>query len=111
LPFEIRVPYRLGPDAAREPAVPSREDPGGGAIAWVGEDETGLTGIYAQDFAVDRDTSVTRHKLAGFSADYLSESFGLSPDGKKVTLSTLTRFGRLMIAEGVPDVEPPPRFR
>ncbi len=111
LAFEIRVPYRLGPDAGRVLAGRNRWLPGGGAITWVGEDETGLTGIYAQDFAVDKDTSATRRKLGGFSVDCLSESFGLSPDGKKVTLATLTRFGRLMIAEGVPDVEPPSRFR
>ncbi|HUL77562.1 MAG TPA: protein kinase [Vicinamibacteria bacterium] len=110
LPFEIRVPYRLGPDAGRVLTGRNRWLPGGGAIAWVGEDETGLTGIYAQDVAVDKDTSATRRKLAGFSVDYLSESFGLSPDRKKVTLATLTRFGRLMIAEGVPDVAPPSRF-
>jgi eukaryotic-like serine/threonine-protein kinase len=106
IPFEIQAHYRLGPDASRVQMGRSRWLPDGKAIAWIGEDENGRTGVFAQDFVPGRDTSSTRRKLAGFSPDYVTESFGISPDGRTLALSTLTRFGGLMIAEGVPDVEP-----
>jgi Tol biopolymer transport system component/predicted Ser/Thr protein kinase len=109
VPFEIPVPYQVGPEASRILIGRSRWLPDGKAIAWVGEDENGLTGIFAQDFVPGRDTSSTRRKLAGFARDYVSESFAISPDGKRLILSTLMRSGRLMIAEGVPGVEPPVR--
>lgn len=109
MPFQILVPYQVGPEASRILVGRSRWLPDGHAIAWLGEDENGLTGVFAQDFVPDRDTSATRRKLAGFSRDHVSESFAISPDGRRLALSTLTRSGSLMIAEGVPDVEPPAR--
>jgi serine/threonine protein kinase/Tol biopolymer transport system component len=109
LPFEIRAPYQVGPEASRILVGRSRWRPDGKAIAWIGEDENGLTGIYAQDFGPQAETTSTRRKLAGFSRDYVTESFAYSPDGKKLAISTLTRSGALMIAEGVPDVAPPVR--
>jgi len=109
LPFEIRARYHVGPDASRILIGRSRWRPDGKAIAWIGEAENGLTGIYVQDFEPQADTSSTRHELAGFSRDYVTESFAYSPDGKKLAISTLTRSGNLMLAEGVPDVTPPAR--
>jgi Tol biopolymer transport system component len=107
--FEIRVPFRLSPRGSRVLVGRSRWLPDGKAIAFVGEDENGLTGVFAQDFVPGKDTSSTRRKLAGFSLEYISESFGISPDGKRLMLSTLTQFESLMLAEGVEGVEPPDR--
>jgi Tol biopolymer transport system component len=109
VPFEIPVPYQVGPEASRILVGRSRWLPDGKAIAWVGEDDQGITGVFAQDFVPGRDTSATRRKLAGFSHEYVSESFAISPDGKRLALSTLTRSGNLLVAEGVPGVETPVR--
>jgi Tol biopolymer transport system component len=92
VPFEIPVPYRLGRGASSVFMGRSRWLPDGKAIAWIGEDESGLTGVFAQDFVPSKDTSLTRRKLAGFSTEYRSESFGISPDGKFLTLSTPSQF-------------------
>lgn len=39
--------------------------------------------------------------LAECSTDFTSESFGVSPDGKSITLAVVERSFRLMLAEGV----------
>ena len=83
--------------------------PDGSAIAFVGQDEEGRTGIYLQDFVPGQDTTSTRRKLAGFSTDYITESFGISPDGKRLTIAALEPTQRLVLAEGVPGIVPPPR--
>lgn len=79
------------------------------AIAYVGLDDDGLTGIYVQDFVPGKDTSASRRPLAGFTEDYISESFDISPDGKRLTLAVQTETYNIMIAEGVPGVVPPSR--
>ncbi|HSM13884.1 MAG TPA: hypothetical protein VLA66_07425, partial [Thermoanaerobaculia bacterium] len=43
--------------------------PGGAEVAFVGMDERGRTGIFAQEFDPERDTSQTKRKLAGFFDD------------------------------------------
>ena len=57
----------------------------GKAIAFVGQDETGATGIFEQDFVPDGDTTATRHKLAGFDPARVVESFDL--DATSVVLA------------------------
>jgi Tol biopolymer transport system component len=109
LPFEISTLYQIGPSASSVLVGRSRWLPDGRAIAWIGVDEGGRTGIFAQDFDPGRDTSATRRKLAGFSPDYVTEGFGISPDGRHATLSILSQSSELMLAEGVPGVEPPAR--
>ncbi len=77
------------------------------AIAFVGQNEDGLSGIYVQDFVPGKDTGASRRPLAGFSSEYESESFGISPDGTKLTLAAVDETFGLKIAEGVPGVAPP----
>jgi serine/threonine protein kinase len=76
---------------------------GGSAIAFVGLDDHGRTGIYAQDFVPDEDTSATRRPLAGFYDDVRAESFGVSPDGSTITLAVILETRTLMLAEEVAD--------
>ena len=80
---------------------------GGTALAFVGLDEDGRSGIYVQDFDPASDTSATRRKLAGFSNDYTTESFGISPDGRHIAIAGVETSFRLVLAENVPGVRRP----
>jgi Tol biopolymer transport system component len=102
VPFRVEVPSPL--QSTNIIFGRTRWLPDGSAVAWVGIDEQGRSGIYAQDFVPGKDTSATRRPLAGFSADYTTESFGISPNGTKVTLATLEQTIQLMLAEEVPGV-------
>ncbi len=98
LPFKIAV---LGTGTGR-----ARWMPGGRAIAYVDEDEQVRSGIYIQAFDATRETPSTRRPLAGFSFDLVTESFAFSPDGARVVIAMLESSSNLLIAEGVPGVEP-----
>jgi serine/threonine protein kinase len=107
-PFEIAV------DARRRTTVTlgrARWMPDGKAIAFVGQDETGASGVYAQDFAPGRDTTYTRRKLAGFDPDVAAESFGVAPDGSRLVVAGWVQLFSLMEGEGLPGLLAPPRAR
>ena len=102
-PFEIAV------DARRRTTVTlgrARWMPDGKAIAFVGQDEAGASGVYVQDFAPGRDTAATRRKLAGFDPDVAAESFGVAPDGSRLVVAGWVQLFSLMEGEGLPG---PPR--
>lgn len=107
VPFTIEVRYTIG-----APAIiwgRARWSHDGKKVYFVGENEKGLSGIYVQDFAPGRDTASTRRPVAGFSREYVSESFGLSPDDEFLTLSAAQNSSAVMVAEGVPGAKPPLR--
>jgi eukaryotic-like serine/threonine-protein kinase len=79
------------------------------AIAFVAQDDRGSYGIYVQDFDPARDTSATRRPIAGFYPGLATESFGISPDGKEMTLAGWEQVFSLMVAERVPGVDGPRR--
>jgi Tol biopolymer transport system component len=85
----------------------SRWRPDAEAIYFVGLDDEGRSGVFVQDFAPGRDTGSTRRKVAGFSAEYETESLGLAPDGARLTISTLHQTSGLTLAEGLAGVTPP----
>jgi serine/threonine protein kinase len=60
-----------------------------------------------------RDTSASRRPVAGFSSELMTESLGVSPAGRSLTISTLHQTSGLALAEDVAGVEPPrgPRGR
>jgi hypothetical protein len=62
-----------------------------------------------QDFDPARDTSATRRPVAGFYPGLATESFGISPDGKEMTLAGWEQVFSLMLAERVPGVDGPRR--
>jgi hypothetical protein len=77
------------------------------AIAFVGVDDQGRTGVFLQDFDPERDTSATRRPLAGFHDDLITESFDIAPDGSRITLSFVEITRKLMLAEGVNGIQMP----
>ena len=83
--------------------------PDGRAIAFVGLDDKMATGIFVQDFTPGQDTARTRRTLAGFDPDAPIESFGISPDGSRITLGSQESRYSLMLAERVPGIAPTPR--
>jgi Tol biopolymer transport system component len=102
-PFEIRVETRR---RTNNLLGRGRWMPDGKAIAFIGQDERGVAGIFVQDFVPGRDTSATRRKLGGFDAEIATESFGLSPDGRRVVISGWVQQFSLMEARGLPGLLP-----
>jgi Tol biopolymer transport system component len=105
VPFQIEVPFPAGSGNIIFGRM--RWLPDGSAVAFVGADEDNLSGIYAQDFIPGENTRHTRRKLAGFSSDFVTESFGISPDGSRLTLATLELTSQLMLVDGVSGIRPP----
>jgi Tol biopolymer transport system component len=107
LPFTIEVRYGLGaPTIIWGRARWSRDSK---SIYFIGQDRDGLSGIFVQDFAPGGDTTSSRRKVAGFSRDYITESFGISPDGRRLVISTAEELASIMVADGVPGALPPAR--
>jgi Tol biopolymer transport system component len=79
----------------------------GPALAFLGVDEEGRSGVYLQDFDPEEDTTATRRPIAGFDEHLLTESFDISPDGSRITLALLEVRRRLMLAEGLTGVSAP----
>ena len=109
------APFKVDVKADRDhPIVPGRmrwvsdcalsQEP---AIAFLGVDDEGRTGVFLQDFHPERDTSATRRSLAGFHDELITESFDIAPDGSRITLAMVEIRRRLMLAEGVGGVLAP----
>jgi Tol biopolymer transport system component len=105
-PFEIAVGARRRTTVTLGRA---RWRPDGKAIAFVGQDEEGGSGIYLQDFVPGRDTAATRRKLGRFSPDIATESFGIAPDGSRLVVAGWVQLFSLMEGEGLPGLLAPPR--
>lgn len=99
-PFEITV--SSNPNSGR-----ARWMDGGKTLAFVEMDKNGILGIYAQDFVPGKDTIATRRPLLGFDPELTTESFGISPDGKSITIAGFEVLNSLMIAEGIAGLNPP----
>ena len=105
-PFDIRIPIRR-PGAIR--IGRARWRPDGRVIVFVGQDENGVYGLFAQDFVPGKDTSPTRRPVGGFDKQTETESFGISPDGSRIVLASWERLLSIVAADGVPGISPPAR--
>jgi serine/threonine protein kinase/Tol biopolymer transport system component len=103
VPFSIR----LGATTRRVEQIAGRARwrPDGKAIAFVSVDVKGRSGVFVQDFVPGRDTASTRRQLAGFDPDWATETFAISPDGKRICLAEWEQVSSIMTAEGVPGVD------
>jgi len=80
--------------------------PNSKAMAFLGQDEHGVSGIYVQDFAPGKDTASTRRPLGGFDPEIATESFGICPDGNHLVIASWDQVLSLVMAENVPGVAP-----
>jgi Tol biopolymer transport system component len=108
VPFVIEVTW---PPSASSQILYGRArwTPDGRRIAFIGANADGRSGVYVQDFVPGRDTSASRRPVTGFAPDVLTESLGVSPDGKSLVVSTLQEYSSLTLAEGLTGLEPPRR--
>ncbi|MND08073.1 hypothetical protein D3C83_304620 [compost metagenome] len=60
--------------------------------------------MFLQDFVPGRDTSATLRPFGGFDRERATESFGISPDGRILTVAGWEQLFSLFSIEGVPGV-------
>jgi Tol biopolymer transport system component len=101
IPFEMVVPISKQTGAA---IGRLRWMPNGRSIAFLGQDDHGVNGVYEQDFAPARDTSASRRQLGGFDPENSTESFGISPDGKWLTVAASEQLFSIMATGSLPSI-------
>jgi serine/threonine protein kinase/sugar lactone lactonase YvrE len=102
----FEVPLGLaGPGIGRPRWMPK-----GDALAFVALDPDRKTFVIdVQEFRPGEDTTRSRRSFGAFDSDAPAESFAISPDGSRITISFGEQFTALMLAEGIPKIEPPRR--
>lgn len=80
----------------------SRWMPDGKGIAFLAQNDAGVNGVFVQDFVPGRDTASTRRELGGFDRERATESFGIAPDGKTMTVAGWEQLFSLFSIEGLP---------
>jgi serine/threonine protein kinase len=101
----FETPLPPGPGGSGRP----RWLPDGSALVFTASDQEARLGIFIQDFRPGEDTLKSRRILAPSDPDSPLGSFGISPDGSRITISFGEPYTALMLAEGVPGIEPPRR--
>lgn len=85
----------------------SRWTTDGKSIAFTDTDSSGLLGVYVQDFIPGVDTTATRRVIAQGDLYTAIESFGFSPDGKKIALSYSEQTGTILASQPIPALTQP----
>jgi Tol biopolymer transport system component len=106
-PMEIVIPTRNAGLAGLAGRMRWTRD--GKAIAFLGQDERGVSGIFVQDFVLGQDTAATRRPLTAFDREIATESFGLCPDGAHAMVASWEQVSSLVFADKVAGVLPPLR--
>ena len=102
VPFEIPILRRNNTATVLGRA---RWMPDGRSIAFIGQDENGINGVFVQDFVPGRDTTATRRKLGGFDPENSAETFAISPDGTLLTVGGWEQMFNIAIANNLPGVD------
>jgi eukaryotic-like serine/threonine-protein kinase len=74
------------------------------AILFIGQDENGIHGVFEQAFTPGKNTASTRRKVGAFDPDMATESFAVSPDGKRLVVAGWDQLWSLMIGEHIPGI-------
>jgi Tol biopolymer transport system component len=100
--FETAIPFR---GVQRTIQVGrTRWMPDGKSLVFVTTTETGKTALQIQDFVPGQDTTESRRPFVMFDSNEDIESFGISPDGKRLTVARFGHHRSLKIAEGLTDL-------
>jgi Tol biopolymer transport system component len=67
----------------------ARWEPDGKGIYYIGQDEQGTSGVYLTSFDPQGTWDGNRHKIAGFSPRFTTETLGVSPLGDRIVLGAL----------------------
>ncbi len=102
VPFDIDIVRRTNTTAILGRA---RWMPDGRSIAFIGQDERGVNGVFVQDFVPGRDTSATRRKLGGFDPENSAETLAISPDGRSLTIGGWEQMFNVVVVGDVSGVE------
>ncbi|HVR40538.1 MAG TPA: hypothetical protein VMU84_15690, partial [Thermoanaerobaculia bacterium] len=78
--------------------------PNGKSIAFLAQNTDGINGVFVQDFVPNTDTTKSRKPLGGFDRERATESFGISPDGKTLTVAGWEQLFSIFSVEGIPEV-------
>jgi eukaryotic-like serine/threonine-protein kinase len=73
--------------------------PDGKSLVFLGQDERGVNGLFVQDFVPGVDTAKSRRQLGPFDPENSAESFGISPDGKFITVAFWEQLFSIMRTE------------
>jgi Tol biopolymer transport system component len=106
VPFEVQVERRKATTAMLGRA---RWLPGGRAIAFLGQNEQGINGVFVQDFVPGRDTTATRRALGGFDPENSAETLAISPDGRYLTVAGWEQMFNIMVVNNVPGLDRSPK--
>jgi serine/threonine protein kinase/Tol biopolymer transport system component len=87
----------------------ARWRPDGKAIYFLGQDERGVHGVFEQEFAPGRDTTATRRPVGAFDPETVTESFAISPDGKRLLVAAWDQLASVVLAERLPGLRRPGR--
>jgi Tol biopolymer transport system component len=81
--------------------------PDGRALLFNGYNAAGEAGVFVQEFVPGVDTSARRRPFAGFDHGQEVDSFAISRDGVHFVQALSDTLDSLLLAEGVPGIEPP----
>jgi Tol biopolymer transport system component len=101
--FSTEVPF-LGYQSVVQPGR-SRWMPDGRTLVFVAPQDNGRGVLFAQDFRPGQDTTPSRRLLVEAPTDTDIESFGISSDGKRITVGRIEQSRSLKLAEGVPGLD------
>ena len=105
VPFQIDIEIRNPATAAS--VGRARWMPDGQSIAFVAQNEKGMTGVFVQKFDPGQETRATRRPLGGFDMHSSAESFGISRDGSRLTVANWEQTFSIMLAEHLPGIARP----
>jgi Tol biopolymer transport system component len=98
----LTVPVAIlgaGNSVGRPRWVPDRR-----GVAYIAQDDQGGYGLYLEPFDSSSPATAPRRLLASFDTTASVESFGISPDGSRITLAVWEQLFSVMIARNVSDL-------